>query len=459
MQSLKIFLLYLFLGMSSAVSAQEIDISGTFSYDVTANSVEISVERITNNTNNRTTGTLYVTLRMTQSSSPFSNGYTVAQESLSYIGNTGGQLTPGQSFSNIRFSTPYTTPPQGNYYVHIVISEYPTLTTSLDTVTFSNIATIAGNDNGGGNGNNNSNNLVNIDGFYTYQVDGNIASIRIDRIQNTSTNTTTGTLYISLRMTEGSSPHSSGYTVAQQSLTSIGSGTGQLAPGAAFTNINFSAEYSAPPPGTYYVHLTVSQFPSLDTLIETATFDDRLTITSTNPDTGNNGGGNGLGLATISGTYAYDTQGDSVTIEVERITNNSQTVTTGTLYLSLRMTESSSPFSSGYTVAREALTFGSDSTGQLSPGEYYQNIRFTSNFTQPPSGDYYVHLIVSQYPDLDTAIDTASFTNRASFSNISNNPAIIPVLSNNAADPLAGSMGAFMFVLLLVSVFLRIRKQ
>ena len=74
----------------------------------------------------------------------------------------------------------------------------------------------------------------------------------------------------------------------------------------------------------------------------------------------------------------------------------------------MRVTSGSSPFGSGYNVARVRIT--ESSNGTLGPGQSFSNLRWTLDYTSPPSGTYYVHFFTSQHPDPDTALDTRTFT-------------------------------------------------
>lgn len=99
------------------------------------------------------------------------------------------------------------------------------------------------------------------------------------------------------------------------------------------------------------------------------------------------------GSADIEGAVSYQISGDRVTVEIERIANNTSNLTTGTLYLTVRMTEESSVFDSGHNVARHQFT--GSSNGQLGPGQFFSNIHVTLEYTQPPPGTYYVHFWTS----------------------------------------------------------------
>lgn len=70
-------------GLCLLVAAESLagsaDMSGNLSFETSGNTATIRVDRITNNTSNRTTGTLYVTLRFTSGSSPWGTGHNVAR--------------------------------------------------------------------------------------------------------------------------------------------------------------------------------------------------------------------------------------------------------------------------------------------------------------------------------------------------------------------------------------------
>ena len=266
------------------------DLSGTLSYQVTGSgngdSVRIEIGRITNNSRTTTTGTLHVTLRFTTGSSPFGTGYNVARESLSFAEDN-GTLAPGESYANIRFTTDYRPPPAGTYYVHILVSQYPDLNTTLDTSTFTRRETIergSGNSNTGGGA---SGGFIDLSGSLSYQVLGDSVRIEIGRIINNSRTTTTGTLFVTLHYSTGSSPSGIGYRTARQSL-SFAANNGTLAPGAGYSNIRFTTDYRPPPAGTYYVHLYVSQHPNHSTILDSHTFTRRVTF-------GGSGSGSGSG--------------------------------------------------------------------------------------------------------------------------------------------------------------------
>ncbi len=96
----------------------------------------------------------------------------------------------------------------------------------------------------------------------------------------------------------------------------------------------------------------------------------------------------------IEGTYGYNYVGNSVTLTVARIANNSSTRTTGTLRLELWATSSSPARGAGFTGYR--LAVGS-TFSPLSPREYYYDVTRTATFTPPPDGTYYMVLVLAEY--------------------------------------------------------------
>ena len=370
-----------FLLVASQSMAGSADIEGNVSADVSGNRVTIAIDRIKNNTSNTTTGTLYVTIRLTTGSNPHGRGYNVARHRIT--GSSNGRLGPGQSFSNIRWTLDFSPPPPGTYYVHLYTSEYPNLDTTLDVVTFDGRLTIGG---GGGGGS------ADIEGNVSADVSGNRVTIAIDRIKNNTSNTTTGTLYVTMWLTAGSNPIGRGFIGARHRIT--GSSNGRLGPGQSFSNIRWPLDFSPPPPGTYYVHLYTSEYPNLDTTLDVVTFDERLTI------------GGGGGSADIEGNVSADVSGNRVTIAIDRIKNNTSNTTTGTLYVTMWLTAGSNPIGRGFIGARHRIT--GSSSGRLGPGQSFSNIRWPLDFSPPPPGTYYVHLYTSEYPNLDTTLDVVT---------------------------------------------------
>ena len=238
--------------------------------------------------------------------------------------------------------------------------------------------------------------IADIEGNVSYRISGDQVTIEIARIANNSQGTTTGTLHVTMRLTDGPDPYGAGYNVARHRIT--GNSNGRLGPREYFSDIRWTLDYEAPPAGTYYVHFFTSQHPETNTALDVVTFTDTLTV-----GTGSTGG-----IADIEGTVSYRISGDQVTIEIARIANNSRRTTTGTLRVTMRLTDGPDPYGAGYNVARHRIT--GDSNGRLGPREYFSDIRWTLDYEAPPAGTYYVHFFTSQHPNPETALDVRTFT-------------------------------------------------
>ena len=114
------------------------------------------------------------------------------------------------------------------------------------------------------------------------------------------------------------------------------------------------------------------------------------------------------GSADLEGTLAYGIDGDHITVEIERISNNTSDTTTGRLYITVWMTVDSNLRTRGYRVARLRIIGSSD--GTLKPGQYFSDLRWTLAYQAPPPGTYYIHFYTSQDPETNTVSDSHTFT-------------------------------------------------
>lgn len=73
------------------------------------------------------------------------------------------------------------------------------------------------------------------------------------------------------------------------------------------------------------------------------------------------------GPADIEGRIAYAIDGDRVTVEIERIANNTADLTTGPLYVTLWLTVGGNAGGSGHLAARHRIT--GSTNGRLGPGQ------------------------------------------------------------------------------------------
>lgn len=102
----------------------------------------------------------------------------------------------------------------------------------------------------------------------------------------------------------------------------------------------------------------------------------------------------------IKGTYSYQIIGDTVSVTVDRVENNTNNYTTGSLRFELWAL--TSPYTgyggaTGYKLAqhRPEKSNGSD---QLLPNEYFYNISFTDDLiSYPAAGNYAIVLFITEY--------------------------------------------------------------
>ena len=235
---------------------------------------------------------------------------------------------------------------------------------------------------------------VQFTGGVTYLIDGNLAGMGALEISNFSSRDS-GDLYLTLRMTESLDPSSKGYRVARASLG------GSLSARSRVSNVTVVADFADPPAGTYYVHLYVSESPDVDVPLDVRTFTETVTFAQPLP----------VPETVDIESYAdYAIVGNRVNMRLGRIANNTSS-TTGTLHVSMRMTKTSDPASEGHLVARASLNHYQGG-GKLRSGFHYSNIDVNADFQRPPPGRYYVHLYVSESPDLDTMLDVRTDTLR-----------------------------------------------
>lgn len=118
------------------------------------------------------------------------------------------------------------------------------------------------------------------------------------------------------------------------------------------------------------------------------------------------------GPADIEGAVRCAIDGNRITVEIERIANNTSSTTTGLLYVKVSMTLQPDIRirDRGHPAARRRITMG-DRNGRLGPGEIHNNIRLRLDYQAPriETEPYYVHVYTSQDPDEDTVLDSHTF--------------------------------------------------
>lgn len=247
--------------LTGVEAAAEVRIEGTWSYSISGDQATLEVDRIVNYSSTVTTGTLYLTLWLTTSPDPYTTGHSAARVSLSALDGD-GRLRPNYQYENIRLTTPYTEPAPGTYYVHLYVSQWPDLDTTLDLTTATSTLTVEPE----------ASTLIDMTGSVSYLISGDELTLEVERIANTGSRWTSGTLHLTLWLTATPDPYTNGYMAGRGSLAGRYGDNGTLPPGHSFYNVRLTMPYAAPPPGTYYVHLYASEYPDLDTALDLETF-------------------------------------------------------------------------------------------------------------------------------------------------------------------------------------------
>lgn len=105
-----------------------VDLQGSYSYSITNGIITLEMDRVVNTSSNTTSGSIRFELWLspTQYTGGTLNGYRIAEARLDDFPTGGdGRLSPGEGYSNIRFTDPFDeNVPDGNYYFVMVVSEY-----------------------------------------------------------------------------------------------------------------------------------------------------------------------------------------------------------------------------------------------------------------------------------------------------------------------------------------------
>lgn len=259
-------------GDGGGSGAGDIAFTGAVGYTISGSSVNLRADQICNQRSGGTSGTLFLKLFMTTGSSPSGTGFVTAEARI-------GELTGGFCFNDISQTVAFDAPPQGSYFVHLLVAEFPDSENGIfiDSVTFDDRFTAGGGGDGAGE--------VGFTAPVGYTVSGSSVTLRADQICNERSGGASGTLFLRMFLTSGSSPEGSGFMAAEARL-------GELSGGFCFNNISQTVPYSAPPPGTYFVHFLIAEFPDSQNgiFIDSITFEDRFT-SSGGGGVGGGGGG------------------------------------------------------------------------------------------------------------------------------------------------------------------------
>lgn len=279
-------------------------------------SADITVPRIANRRTTRS-GTLYLQLWATTTSGG-NRGYQLGQTRL-------GEIPANMAFNNISDVISVNPPPPGTYFISLLLAEYPNLDSHVSRVNF--VAKTFAGPVGGGTGAGIRNGTIGIEAPVrvqtlndTSQVSFSVAAVRNRRATGTSA-------ALSLKLYATDTPGgTSGYLIAQLPL-------GALQSGLAFLNVNQTVSAQAPPAGTYFLTVILTEAPNETSAIARVDLSGNLTVSAPLSSggansSGDDGGGGGaidvlllLGLIVLS---LFAARGRGRASPLEKVLANSE---------------------------------------------------------------------------------------------------------------------------------------
>tara|TARA_Y100001968_G_scaffold333485_1_gene396594 strand:- start:2044 stop:3750 length:1707 start_codon:yes stop_codon:yes gene_type:complete len=389
--------IFVFLFMV-CVEATELQFSGSGNFEITDTTITVKANSLTNVGNN-TSGTLFLKLYAMTDNDPYGSGYILAEGNLAtFIGNSNnGTLAPGQSYTNIQFSTSFTPPPDGNYYLFLHVSEYPNLNSSLaymEAVSNPHTFNYSGTGGGGNSGD------LDLNCPCSYAFSGTSLTLSATQVSNHSSNVTSGTLKLQLWAT--TTPYTggniNGYQLGEVSL-------GQLGTNTFYADIEQNTNFTPPPDGTYYITMLLTEFNGNDVIVDYTTFNETRTFSAAGGDSGT-----GNGELNLSCPCSYNIDNASLSLSVSAVTNNRSGGTSGTLRLKLWAT--STRYAGGQITGYE---LGQLTLGTLEGGFGFNSLENTTAFKSPPDGTYYITLTLTEYKNSDYIVDYINFDETRTF--------------------------------------------
>ncbi len=243
---------------------------------------------------------------------------------------------------------------------------------------------------------------IDLQGSTSYQISGNEVAFTIDRVANITSGYTSGTIKFELWAFD--QPYSgslrNGYKLAE--FDSREFSDGQLSPGESFTNISSRGPLlNEPPNGDYFITIVVTEFTNDPnnggySAADFSNFNDPVSFGSSG--TPSIPPATGPSVIDIQGAYSYRISDDIVTVEIDRVQNTSQSVTTGTLRFELWALDETYSGTGSITGYKLAEYRPEQSNGRLGPGQNFFDIRFSDRYDQTlPNGEYAVVLFVTQF--------------------------------------------------------------
>lgn len=223
-------------------NANDLSLEGTYGYTISNGTVRIEADRVVNRRSGGVSGT--IRLELWALSSPYGggnwSGYKIGQTTL-------GTLNAGFQYANIdRTVTQLSTPPQGTWYLTLMVTEFTgnALNDGFVSRDWGNFSTpwIIGD--------------LALEGTVAYTIAGGSVRLQVDRIANRRSGGTSGSLRVELWAT--STPYGggglSGYKIGQTSFN-------PLSAGFSYVDIDRTVtQLVTPPNGTWYLVMTLTEF-------------------------------------------------------------------------------------------------------------------------------------------------------------------------------------------------------
>lgn len=422
------------------VQATELKLSDPVSFSISEDRVTVKVNNLTNIGNN-TSGTLFLKLYAMPDNDPYGSGYILAEGDLAtFIGDSNnGPLAPGQSYSNISFTTQFSVPPDDNYYLFLHVFEYPNLTTSLTCAEADKNPLTFSSSDGDGEGKSVNNNNIELDCPCSFEYSNTSLFLEAKQINNHNNSGTSGTLKLKLWATP--TPYSggklNGYLLGEVNL-------GQLSGSISYFAVDRTTNFTPPPDGTYYITLALTEYNGSDYLVDYMTFDDTRTFTGAPSINGSSSG-----FLSLNCPCGYKIDGSTLNLSAFEVLNSRNGGTSGTLKLKLWAT--STPYTGG-TISGYLL--GEVNLGQLEGGHLFKNIQQTTKLRKPPGGVYFITIVLTEYNGQDFIVDYMPFTKTLTFFSDNTSTAI----GGTNIDGGGGSFSLAILIMLLAQVIIKRKK-
>ncbi|MFO1310616.1 MAG: hypothetical protein U1F41_00980 [Burkholderiales bacterium] len=237
--------------ISAKTAANGLQMIGNFSYTISGGTVQITLDQIRNASTTRTTGTLRLELWATTTQPAREAAFTGYRLAVS---TTFSPLGPNSSYTSIVRTTSFTPPPDGTYWLVLVLSEYNSVSCSAaDFYCISDTGVFSGQRTFGGS--------LEISGNFAYSISGTSVQLTVDRIDNNSGSRTSGTLRLELWAATTQPPRGAAFTGYQLAVSST---LNPLPPNTYYSNVVRNTTFSRPPDGTYWMVFVLAEFDSVN---------------------------------------------------------------------------------------------------------------------------------------------------------------------------------------------------